>query len=255
MSTAGIVKSAARVLEIFEFFRAKKGPLSVRQIAEHFDYPMSSTAALIKSLESAGYLSYERGIRAYLPTIRLAQLGEWVYEGLAHRDGLIELLAELADRTGGTAILNAQNDIYADHIYVVPGHYHIQLVVPPGTRRLLCRSAHGWAILAGYPDPVIRDLVSRTRTALGRAGQTITYDWVMVHVRDTRAQGYALTRSLLLKDAAMVAMALPPGTDGSRLAVGVGGNVRRIDRDLEKIVSVMGESLRRWKANHGKRPK
>ncbi|HXC38015.1 MAG TPA: helix-turn-helix domain-containing protein [Burkholderiales bacterium] len=248
MDRPGVVKSAGRVLEILELFARMKSPLSVRQMAEHLDYPLSSAAALVKSLESKGYLTYEQGLRAYLPTVRTARLGEWVYDSLAHKQGLIHLLMELADRTGHTAVLAARNDVFADYIHVVPGQYELQLNVPQGTRRLLCKSGLGWAILAGHPDPAIRDVVIRTRSMLGRAAQPITYDWLMVNIREARIRGYALSRSLVLKDVGMAAMALPPMPDGSHLAIGVGGYVRQIEKDLDDIVGAMNDCLRNSKA-------
>jgi len=52
----GAVKSAKRVLEIFEFFAERKRPASVGDVVEALGYPQSSTSALLKSLVQLRYL-------------------------------------------------------------------------------------------------------------------------------------------------------------------------------------------------------
>lgn len=248
MRRQDIVKSAGRVIEIFEYFDEKRSPLTVRQVAERFDYPLSSAAALMKSLHGAGYLRYDTKRRSYLPTARLAHIGDWVCDALAYREGLIPLVTGLAEETGLTAILGAENDIYADYIHVVPGDYHIQLNVPQGTRRLLCWSAFGWAILATHTDAAVRDAVVRTRAMLGRPAQSITLSWVMGAVREARMQGYATSRSLLLRDAAVVAMALSATAGVPRLAIGLGGYVKKIDRELPSLVGTLRSAVQKLSA-------
>ena len=49
MSTAAI-KTARRVFEVLEYFDEVKRPLTLREVSAHFGYPVSSTAALLKSL-------------------------------------------------------------------------------------------------------------------------------------------------------------------------------------------------------------
>jgi len=232
---AAVIKSAGRVLEIFEYFGEKRAPLSVREIAEHLEYPLSSTAALMKSLDVLGYVSYERHLRAYLPTVRLSRLGEWVYDAIAHKQGLVELLARLAEKTGETAILSAENDIYAQIVHMVPGDYHIQLQVPPGTRRLLCQSVIGWAMITGFNDAKVAGLVARTRALLGRAGASLSMQQVMAHVEVARARGFAFGRSLTTKETGTVALAIPQPEGQAGLAVSVSGLWKRMEKSREAI--------------------
>ena len=72
------VKSAARVLEIFEYFGDERRALSLKDIVARLAYPQSSTTNLLKSLTTLGYLNYDRATRTYLPTFRVARLGQWL---------------------------------------------------------------------------------------------------------------------------------------------------------------------------------
>ena len=69
-----VISVTGRVFEVLEFFREMRRPLSVREIAERFDYPLSSTSVLIKSIAELGYLSYDSHVRSYSMTIRVAML-------------------------------------------------------------------------------------------------------------------------------------------------------------------------------------
>ena len=86
-----VVKSAARVLEIFEYLSDRRGPATVTEISLSLGYPQSSTSVLLKCLWNLGYLSQDPITRAYQPTSRVAQLGNWVGASELHRNLLDEI--------------------------------------------------------------------------------------------------------------------------------------------------------------------
>ena len=93
-----VVKSAARVIQTLEFFDEKKCALSVAEIAAQHGWPHSSTSALMASLVTLGYLHYDATRRTYLPTMRVALLGDWVQDD-SFKDGqLMRLMHHLRDR-------------------------------------------------------------------------------------------------------------------------------------------------------------
>ena len=77
-----VVKSAARVLEVFEYFAGRRTPATVGEVCNALGYPQSSTSVLLKSLLTLGYLSYDQGSRRYSPSVKVATLGEWIPEEL-----------------------------------------------------------------------------------------------------------------------------------------------------------------------------
>jgi len=82
-----VVKSAARVLEVFEYFAGRKTPATVGEVCSALGYPQSSTSVLLKSLLTLGYLSYDQSSRRYAPSVKVASLSEWIPEHL-HPDSL-----------------------------------------------------------------------------------------------------------------------------------------------------------------------
>jgi len=61
----GTVKSARRVLEIFEYFAVTHAPVTLKELSTRLGYPLSSTSQLLKSLQALGYLRYDSATRTY----------------------------------------------------------------------------------------------------------------------------------------------------------------------------------------------
>lgn len=239
LTGTGSIKSARRVFEILELFKSAQRPLAVREISDEYQYPASSTAALLKSIEALGYIEYDRTIRAYAPTVKLIELGEWVYHALAVRQDLLQILKDVSAETGKLAILAVGVGIYAHYVQVVPGNDKVKTPPLPGTRRLLCSSGTGWAILSQMKDEKIRSIVNRTKSNHGSMTQHISYDWLMLNLRETRRRGYALSRGMVAGDIVTAAVPLKSRLAGLPLSVGLNGTTRRMDRDMDEVVSAL----------------
>src|SRR5947209_2873143 len=100
MASTTAVKSAIRVIEIFEFFEASREPRSLKEIINHLQYPQSSSTVLLKNLVSMGYLSYDCRLRKYFPTPRLGRLGDWVSGALFGEGRILNLMSEIHKATG-----------------------------------------------------------------------------------------------------------------------------------------------------------
>ena len=243
-----VIKTAGRVFEILEYFREVRTPLSVRDIAEHFGYPLSSTSVLAKSIATLGYLSYDSRVRAYSPTILVAMLGDWIYESSFSSAEIVGLMRSLSESTRETVILAVENDIYAQYVQVIQSLQPIQFFVSPGTRRPLCWSGTGWALLASHSDPTIARIHQRSLGRIGRAGlpKTLALEDVMAQVAQIRKHGYVLSRGTNTPGVGVIAMPLPAAANGARLVVGIGGLIERLEDGEKQIVKQMRDSIHRY---------
>ncbi|MFH1341462.1 MAG: helix-turn-helix domain-containing protein [Pseudomonadota bacterium] len=91
----GVVKSAIRTLEILEYFDEVQQPLNIVAVATALDYPQSSTAALLRSLTTMGYLHYNSRKLTYVPTDRVPFLGSWINPALFQEAGLRSVFRSL----------------------------------------------------------------------------------------------------------------------------------------------------------------
>src|SRR5687767_13814510 len=118
---APAVKSAQRVVEVFEYFAQRRAPATLSQVAEALRYPPSSTFALLNTLRDLGYLDYSREDRTFVPTVRAALLGIWVNDALMADGTIVRLMYKLRDETGCTAVLGIQSGYFVQYIHVVKG--------------------------------------------------------------------------------------------------------------------------------------
>jgi len=237
-----VVKTAGRVFEILEYFREVRAPLRVREIAERFGYPVSSTSVLVKSLATLGYLTYDRDLRAFFPTLRIATLGDWLYDAMYGSGDVLKLLEDICRDSGETAMLAVQNDIYSQYVHILPNRQQvIQLNVPVGTRRLLCWSGTGWAILSQLNDAAIEALLERTLMRMGNdpIAAKITREEVMVQVSAVRRDGYVLSNGTVTAGCGVLAMPLPQTDSGMRLAIAAGGVADRLIANKSEIIKCM----------------
>lgn len=231
-----VIKTAGRVFEILEYLREVRRPVTVREISEQLAYPLSSAQVLLKSIATLGYLRYDSALRAYTASPRLASIGDWVMDSMFQGGQVLQALAELAQQTGFTAILGVENDIYAQYVHVFLGTRPVQFNVQPGTRRLLCMSGMGWALLAAGTDEHLARAVHRSNLRLQAGGQDVDEDVVRARVQEVQRQGYSFSKGVVTEGIGIIALARPGGPSGASFAVGVGGLIPQLERAIDEVV-------------------
>lgn len=241
---ANIVKSAARVLEIFELFDELRRPVSINEVAEGLGYPHSSTAALLKSLENLGYLEYDAADRKFFPSIRVSMLGQWVeHESLPVR-AVQKLMQELLDATECTIIAAIRTGVHVQYIKVLQGTTAIRYHVRPGTRRLVHASTLGRVLLSQSPDPEVARLIEQS---LMRDAETqITAKQVLAEVARIRRQGHGVYTGLVVPDGTMLGMPLSLDRRGRAAAIGLAAPKSWIGPRKQSFIELMQSALDRF---------
>lgn len=112
-----IVKSAERVIQLFEFFNDFQGGATVADVAFALKIPQSSTSALLRSLHIMGYLSYDGEQRTYRPTSRIALLGYWIDPLVVTERPVIRMVREAASLTGLSALVVTRNKLHVQVLH------------------------------------------------------------------------------------------------------------------------------------------
>lgn len=240
---AAVVKSVGRVFEVLEAFNDVRKPMAAIEIAKRLNYPPSSTAALLKSMVTLGYLSFERADRSYFPTIRVAIISEYLHGALFGQGKLMALMGDLHSQIGETIMLGTRNDLEVQYVHSIPGIYPIMLNVPPGTLRPLCRSGMGWALLSGCDDAEIRSIVERANAS--GADKQVDVEDLLGIVAEVRVIGYARSYGTFIAGSGIIAMALPTPSADRPVAVGAGGPVDRLQAREREIVRLMRSAIAR----------
>ncbi|MGE0314439.1 MAG: IclR family transcriptional regulator [Lautropia sp.] len=239
------VKSAVRVLEIFELFDRLQREATVGEIARTLGYPKSSTSVLLNSLAELGYLYHGSSQRSYLPTPRVSLLGSWVAPMLSPGGDVLLAMAELGERTGETIILAAPTRDQIQYIHVVPATATMRLPVGPGTTRPMLTSGIGRLLLSVKADEEIAQMVYRHNSGPGADGARVSLAAVRRDLALIRAQGYALFYKGVTPGAAVLGMLLPFDVGGVRLAIGIGGWARTVRAHQDTYVTLLRSTIER----------
>jgi len=234
---APAIKSAERVLAIFEHFRLTRRPAGAGEIGRALELPQSSTSMLLRNLVRLGYLDYAPAKRTYLPTLRVALMGDWIHEVDPVAAPLEEALSHLQKATSETVILGRQNGPNVQYLSVLQQDNGVQLTVKAGLLRPMTITAVGQALLAPKPDDEVRGIVRRNNADAPSAHLRVSERELLERLKTIRRRGYARTdRSAITEGASVVAMLLPLQAGAAPLAVGVGGPAGRIEAHFEPIL-------------------
>jgi len=246
----GVIKSAKRVLELFEFFAECRRPLAVSDVVRGLDYPQSSASALLKSLTKLGYLDYNRYTRLYMPTLRVALFGGWVSDELYTLVNLSHLIDELHWRSGGkTVILGMQNDIYVQYIHMVQSpNAEIPWYVKPGSLRPLGRSAVGRMLLSRKTDVEVQRLVWRINAEEADVSLRQNVHDLLKELDLIRARGYAYTEGTNIPSAGVVAVEMPAPSSQPAMALGIGAAIETLRSERENLLELLNEALQPYQS-------
>lgn len=227
--TEKTVKSAVRVLAIFEVFESERRSLTISELVERLKIPQSSTSTLMRSLVAKGFVEFEAETRRYRPSVRLAFLGNWVLGSTDVIARIHSLAQALSRKTGETILIGAESGLYMQYLSVIVSPHMLRIALHPGVKRPLHLSGLGLMLLSTKSDPEIGRLVRRynaesTDPATPRRSERE----VLAMVETARRQGWYQTASLITEGAGSLATLLPLPRGERPLAVGIGATVDRL---------------------------
>lgn len=237
-----VVKSAARVIQILEFFDSVRRACAVAEVADHYGWPHSSTSVLMRSLVSLGYLHYEAGSRTYIPSMRVALLGDWLHGSMLSHGRLSQLLEQLNHETGETVVLAAQNGLHSQYLRVIQGTNTLRMHLQIGTLRPLLGSGTGRMLLTQMDDGTIRKLTRKYNQTASEGGP-IDAEQLLRQVAEDRERGYAISMNQVTPHATLIAMLLPTRSGEKPLAIGVAGLTDRLLANEQKYVKTMRDAI------------
>lgn len=240
-----VVKSAARAIQVLEYFDQVKRAAAVVEVAGHHDWPHSSTSVLMRSLVALGYLHYDANERTYMPSMRVALLGDWIPDAMFRNGQLMRLMEHLNVESGETIVLAAQNGLHSQYLRVIEGTNILRMHLHIGTLRPLFGSGTGRMLLASMDDATIRKLL-RKHNATSEADHLFETDTLLAQIAEDRKRGYAMSVNKVTPQATLIAMLMPTGPTAKPLAIGVAGLTERLLANEQRYVDAMRESIRHF---------
>lgn len=191
-----IVKSASRVLDLFELLLEEPSGLTLSEISHRLEIPRSSAHGLIQTLLLRGYLHRigEKGQRLRLG-VRLIELGLSVGDELdlrpvAHR--YMESLAQQTHETAFIAVRDGGEFVCVDKFVSRDPETRVRADAPLGARRAIHCTSLGKAFLAALDDRAALELLDkygmRPATRYSITSKTAMLDDLVA----TRERGYSI---------------------------------------------------------------
>lgn len=232
------VKQAANVLDLIEFFAEHKRPAALAEIANHFDWPRSSTFNLLGTLASRGYLYEPRARGGYYPSPLWTSLLQRIENAEPIPDQFHALLQALAERTGETAVLAATSGPHAVFVDAIEASHAVRYTAPPGKLIPLHVTATGRALLS-LLTPAERAAVLRRATFERYTPTTLmSVAAVEKEIERSIARGWFESAAEFTTD--LGGVALPLRVPHRRFAVLVAGPMFRVKsrgKELARMIS------------------
>lgn len=239
----GSIKSAARVLEILEYFSEIRRAATVGEVCRTLSYPQSSTSVLLHSMHELGYLSFDPQRRSFAPTVRVAMLGGWLNEALAPKGSVTRMMEELRARTQETVILALQNGVHAQYASILLGTSPGRVYIRTGSLKPICRAAVGKALLVLKPAAALGRLVRRVNAEAEDASDRVDLNALTKELTQIRRQGYARSLGGVRANRDVIATTLPSPPGQAPLAIGVGGPLERMNAIRDDVLRAFDEVI------------
>ena len=235
----GLTKSARRVFDILELFRERQCPLRLKDVVDSLGVPTSSAAALLKTMAQMNYLSFESTSRAYLPTLRLHQLGSWVTSANYEGGPIQEAVRRIGRKLGETILLGTSTDIYVEIVDILRARQPLQYYTHVGTRVLLVHSGLGWPLLSELRDEEIARIYRRTIAQRKLQRGLFPLTRLEKEIEQVRRDGYCLSHGMVTRGVGVVGMVVPTPAKHRRLAIGIAGPQERIEKNQPRILAAI----------------
>lgn len=235
------IKSADRVLRIFEMFRPDRQALTVMEVARVLDVPQSSTSELLASLVRQGYLMRDRRARAFRPTARISLLGAWVQPHLFRNGRLLPMVDELQKQTGLCVSLASMVGVSLKHVHTTTGA--APAAIANGEDAHLLHSPFGHILLSLIRGDEVRKIVHRLNAA-SEPELHVRYLDLLASLDQVLRQGFAA--GSVAPGWSGVAVLLPQGLDEEPLGMGVIGRSADIEDRRDDLVRMLRQNIAQY---------
>jgi len=157
----GSVKSAMRVLDLFEYLRRWNAGQTHARIAAQLGIPKSSLTQLLKTLVCRGYLEYDPASKGYFLGPAVVALGQRSVETRDLVSVAEDVLADTAHATRETCALNLLKGDLSEVVATASGSHRLHYTMRKGDVAPLYATSGGKALLAHLPDEMRRDYMTR----------------------------------------------------------------------------------------------
>ena len=241
-----LVRQAANVLELLEYFARRKRPATLAEISDDLGWPRSSTFNLVGTIAEKGWLYEPQARSGYYPSPRWLTLAQSVADAEPLPEIARALATEISDKTGETTAIAALAGTFAIFLHVVESTQSVRYFAQVGDRVPVHASSVGRAILS-QRSLAERQAIYR-KISFEPFSQTTptSAEMVEAELQAAAERGYHQSSSEYIADLAGVALPLP--LHARHLSVVVAGPTSRCLAKRPQTAGMIKEILKRYES-------
>lgn len=229
------VKSATRVLDLFEFLGRWDAEKTHTEIADELGIPKSSLTQLLKTLLQRGYLNYFPLSKGYGLGPAIANLAKRENDSGDLVAAAGPILAWMSSETQETCALNFIKGDKSEVVASVMGPHRLNITMRSGDVAPLYATSGGKALLAGLPEVMFEEYLSRVTFERVTPNTIISVEQLRADVAKVRDNGFAYVNEEFTPGIAGVAMAVVSPSGYPLASLNVATPIPRFDRDKKSL--------------------
>jgi IclR family acetate operon transcriptional repressor len=238
-----IVRQAAHVLDLLEYFAQVKKPSNLADVSTAMGWPRSSTFNLLTTLAQRGFLYEPRPRAGFYPSPRWNSLLAGIAETELLPDELCKAVDEVAGATGETVAISAPAGTNAVFLYVVESAAVIRFSADAGYQVPIHATASGRALLAQYSARERLSVLKKVKFDKYAHRSLMNAQQVEAEIRRSATRGWHENVGGHAPD--LTGVALPVGLIDRRLSIVVGGPTNRMRDRIPQIAATLKRALKR----------
>lgn len=231
------MKGAARTLDLFEAYAEAREPMSLTEIAQRIGVPISSCHALLRTLQSRGYIYRLENPKRFYPTKRLSLIARPIAEHDHSLRRITPIVERLMEATGETAIVGKLLEESAVYLDVIEGKHTIRYTAAAGDTKPAHSSAIGKATLSLLEGEELRRAISKLNLTRVTDKTIVDPTDLETDIIESRKRGYFLSRGETVSD--VMGVAIARRIEGGAFGVGIAGPILRMEDQLTEYLGFL----------------
>lgn len=239
-----VVKQAAQVVELLEFFASHGRPATLAEVSRMLNWPRSSTYNLLTTLARLGYLYEPTPKGGYFPSTRWASMVEKIRLAEPPSQAMQDLLEHLATETGETAVIGVTSGTQALFYQVHESANFVRFTASVGQIVPLYATVVGRALLAQMTPDQRANILRKTDFQQFTAKTIMSAEAVEQNIREACARGWFEGFEGFSQNLAGIALplAMPP----YNYALLISGPPERMSARVPEIAAQMKAAVERY---------
>lgn len=234
-SLAGSVKSATRVLDLFEFLARWDSEKTHTEIADELGIPKSSLTKLLKTLLQRGYLNYVPSSKGYALGPSIGRLANRARDGRDLVAAAGPILSWMSDETRETCALNFIKGDRSEVVASVVGPHRLNFSMRSGDVAPLYATSGGKILLAHLPQVMLDEYLDRVVFEQITPTTITSAERLRAELVEARKSGFAYVNEEFTPGIIGVAVAVLSRSGYPVASLNVATPVPRFDADKRRL--------------------